>query len=167
MMAGKQIEQKIENEANDSALNELIDETVRLYRRLNLVAEEVHHQGEMSGGFRGILRSLNKEGAQTVPQLARARAVTRQHVQIIINRLVKEGHVEFVANPAHKRSPIVRLTPRGKKTIEAMDRREARLLSQSDLGVTDKQMREAARTLRAARRFFESDQWLRLLQKSK
>lgn len=148
-------------------LDELINETVLLFHRLKIVADEVHHQGETSGPLRGVLRSLDKAGAQTVPQLARARGVSRQHVQVIVNQLVAAGHVEYVANPAHRRSPFVRLTTPGKKTVDQMNRREARLLAQADLGVSDKKMHQAAETLRTVRQLFESEQWQRLLNTPK
>ncbi len=168
-MAGKH--KNIDNNSADAPFDTpfdgLIDETVKLYRRLNLVADEVHHQGEMSGGLRGILRELKKHGPQSVPQMARSRVVSRQHVQMIVNRLIEDGFVELIANPAHKRSPLVSLTPRGMKAVEAMNAHESKLMSGADLGVTDKRMREAAEALRTVREFFESDLWQRLLKQKK
>jgi DNA-binding MarR family transcriptional regulator len=162
-MAGKH--KNIDNNAADSAFNGLIDETVKLYRRLNIVAEEVHHQGEMSGGLRSVLRGLKKHGPQTVPHMARTRTVSRQHIQAIVNRLIEEGFVELIANPAHKRSPFVNLTKQGARAVEAMNAHEARLMSQADLGVGEKRLREAAAALRNVREFFESDLWQELLKR--
>ncbi|MDX2032799.1 MAG: MarR family transcriptional regulator [Blastocatellia bacterium] len=150
--------------AYDGAFNELIDETVRLYRRLSHVAEQVHNQGEMSGALRGMLRCLNREGPQTVPQLARSREVSRQHIQMLINRLEEEGYVALVENPAHRRSPLAKLTPRGSAAVEAMNSQEERLLSRADTGVSEAHMAEAAGTLRTIRQFFESDAWNRILK---
>src|SRR5262245_13349428 len=118
-MAGKEKKRatKVEKNSAESAFNRLIDETVKLYRRLNIAADEVHHQGKMSGGLRSILRGLKKEGPQTVPHMARVRAVSRQHVQMLVNHLIKDGLVELIANPASKRSPLVSLTPQGKKVV--------------------------------------------------
>lgn len=156
-----------ETESAESAFNSLINETAALFHRLRIVADEVHHQGEMSGGLRSILRSLNKLGEQTVPQMARERAVSRQHVQMLVNQLADAHYIEFVENPAHKRSAFVRLTAQGKKAVEAMNRREEKLLSKSSVGATDKKMREAAETLCQVRSFFESDEWKRLLKNQK
>ena len=154
-------------EAEESAFNQLINETVQLFHRLKIVADEVHQQGVMSGGLRGILRQLNKLSEQTVPQMARDRSVSRQNVQMLVNQLADDGFVEFVENPAHKRSPFVRLTTAGKKAVEAMNRREDKLISKNGVGVSDDRMREAARTLSQVRSFFESDKWKRLLKKPK
>lgn len=151
-------------EPEESAFNQLINETVQLFHRLKIVADEVHQQGEMSGGLRGILRQLNKHGEQTVPQMARDRSVSRQNVQMVVNQLAESGFVEFVENPAHKRSPFVRLTVAGKKAVETMNRREDKLISKTGIGVSDDQMREAAETLNQVRSFFESEKWKRLLR---
>jgi DNA-binding MarR family transcriptional regulator len=154
-------------ESTDSAFNVLINETSLLFHRLKIVADEVHHQGEMSGGLRSILRNLDKHGEQTVPQMARDRAVSRQNVQTLVNQLAEAAYVEFIENPAHKRSAFVRLTALGKKTVDAMNRREHKLLSKSGVGVPDKKMHEAAETLRAVRAFFESSEWKRMLKSLK
>jgi DNA-binding MarR family transcriptional regulator len=151
----------------ESAFDSLINETALLFHRLRIVADQIHHQGEISGGLRSILRGLDKSGAQTVPQMARARNVSRQHVQMLVNQLVRERCVEMVPNPAHKRSALVRLTAQGKKVVETMNHREVNLLSKSDLGVSDQELQEAAETLRAVRALFESEQWKRLIKTMK
>jgi DNA-binding MarR family transcriptional regulator len=152
---------------SESPFDSMINETVSLFHRLRVVADQIHHRGEMTGALRSILRSLDKLGEQTVPQMARARAVSRQHVQALVNQLVVERLVEFIANPAHKRSPLARLTPLGKKTVAAMNHNEASLLSKADLDVTDKDLRQAAETLRTVRAYFESERWKRLLKNLK
>lgn len=151
----------------ESPFNPMINETVLLFHRLRIVADQIHHRGEMTGALRSILRSLDKLGEQTVPQMARARAVSRQHIQALVNQLVEERLVEFIANPAHKRSPLARLTPLGKKTVDAMNRNEASLLSKADLGVSEKELREATETLRTVRAYFESERWKKLLKNTK
>ena len=147
--------------------NSMINETVSLFHRLRIVADQIHHRGEMTGALRSILRSLDKLGEQTVPQMARARAVSRQHVQALVNQLIVERLVELAPNPAHKRSPLARLTQLGKKTVDAMNHNEASLLGKADLGVTEKELREAAETLRTVRAYFESERWKKLLKIAK
>ena len=86
------------------ALEMLITETISLYQRLRAVAEDLHGFDRLSGGKRGVLRDLYINGEQTVPQMARSRPVSRQHIQTIVNPLHEEGLVKFVENPAHRRS---------------------------------------------------------------
>jgi DNA-binding MarR family transcriptional regulator len=73
-----------------------------------------------AGGEWGVLRMLVKQGAQTVPDMARSRPVSRQHCQTICNTLEAEGLVEFVDNPKHKRSKLVRATKKGRARFDAM-----------------------------------------------
>lgn len=151
----------------ESPLNSLVNETVLLFHRLRIVADQIHHRGETTGALRSILRSLDKLGEQTVPQMARARAVSRQHVQALVNQLVEERLVELISNPAHKRSPLARLTPLGKKTVDAMNHNEAGLLSKAGLSVSDQDLLQTAETLRTVRAYFESERWKRILKNVK
>ena len=73
-----------------------------------------------AGGEWGILRGLVKDGPQTVPEMARARPVSRQHCQTIANALEAQGLVEFVDNPKHKTSKLVRATKKGGVRFQSM-----------------------------------------------
>ena len=146
-----------------TALMTVFEETRALFHRLKLVVEQIHQEGQMSGGLRGVLRSLVAEGPQTVPQMARTRPTSRQHIQVLVNRLLELGLVELVDNPAHKRSRLVSLTPAGKKRIDAMNQREAALLQKFSVGISEKNLYSSARTLKKLRELFESDKWMVLL----
>ncbi len=147
-----------------AALEALFTETTALFHRLRVVAKQLHRQGEISAGKRGILRSLDRLGPQTVPQMARARPVSRQHIQALVNPLADQGYVEFTRNPAHKRSPLVRLTPQGQAVVEAMNRREAEVLAALKIDATEQELRDAAAVLRTVRQAFESDECQNLLE---
>lgn len=149
---------------DDTSLQALFGDAVALVHRLKAAAEELHHQGEMSAGRRGILMGLHRSGPQTVPQMARVRPVSRQHIQALVNPLAEEGYVELVDNPAHKRSRLVRLTPKGVDFVAAMRRRESCLLPQLAIDATEEEILNAARVLRAVRTAFESAQWRRLVE---
>src|SRR5689334_6217236 len=92
---------------------------------------------------RAALQLLQRCGPQTVPQIARVRFSSRQNIQILINRLQQEGLVELFTNPDHKRSALVRLTPRGQAIIAEAGKEMAELntrilpsFSQSELSST-------------------------------
>jgi DNA-binding MarR family transcriptional regulator len=135
----------------------LIDESVLLFRRLRGVAAEVHGRGALSAGRRYLLKDLSRHGPRTVPQLARARSVTRQHVQALVNPLVERGYLELTDNPAHKRSPLVRLTASGRGSVEEMNRRETGLWKGLEPGVSAAELRTAATALRAVRYALERE----------
>jgi len=135
-----------------AALGQLLDEAVLLARRLSALAAELHGEARLSGERRNLLRELDRRGPQTVPQLARLRSVTRQHVQALVNPLAEHGYVEFVDNPAHRRSHLVRLTPSGKAHLGELDRRETAALSRLEIEASREEIAAAAGVLRAVRR---------------
>jgi DNA-binding MarR family transcriptional regulator len=101
-----------------------------LFEEVRLLARRLSYAGNPNGdgfaaGALGVLRTLSEHGAQTAPQIGRLRGTSRQNIQILVNRLADEGLVEFVKNPAHKRSEFVRLTGLGKKTFEKEHGQEA------------------------------------------
>ena len=111
-----------------AAVMAVIEEAVALHLRAGTAVEQLHRRPELTSACRGVLRDLAHLGPHTVPQLGRRRDCSRQHVQVLVNRLVADGMAELVDNPDHRRSPLVRLTPRGKNTLETMWRREAELI---------------------------------------
>lgn len=150
--------------AADSHLEAVLYETVRLFHRLRVVMEELHHQGELSSGKSGILKSLDRHGPQTVPQMARARPVSRQYIQTLVNPLLKGHLVERLENPAHKKSPLLSLTERGEKLVQEMKRRERDALERLEVDLDADDLRSAREILQELRRAFESPAWQRSIR---
>ena len=93
--------------------------TIELYFRLEAATQAIAGFAQ-AGGEWGVLRMLAIEGQQTVPEMARSRPVSRQHCLTIANALKAQGFVEFIENPKHKRSHLVRITKKGRARYEAM-----------------------------------------------
>ncbi len=146
---------------------ELVREVTILFHRLRAAAEEVHQQGQLSGGRRELMRDLDRGGARTVPQIARARSFSRQHAQVLVNSLLEEGYVELQANPSHLKSHLIALTPPGKRFVDAMIRREEALWSAVGAGISERKLRDAVRTVREIRGMFESGDWKALMARRK
>src|SRR5215467_44304 len=91
--------------------------TIDVYFRLEAITVAIAGFAQAGGDY-GMLRLLIRDGAMTVPELARIRPISRQHCQNIINGLADQGYIEFVENPKHKRSHLVRVTKRGRATFE-------------------------------------------------
>ena len=104
-------------------------EVATLAKQLKAAARTLHRDHNLPAGGRSVLQSLEHEGPQSVPQLARARAASRQHVQVLVDRLAAAGHVQFMPNPAHKRSDLAQLTERGKDMLGTAIEREAQFLA--------------------------------------
>ncbi len=143
----------------ERALLELIGATATLFHRLHRVSERLHGGGTLSAGRRALLLDLATHGPQTVAHLARKRPVARQYIQLLAKDLERDGYVERATNPAHRRSPLVRLTARGRRRAGAIEAREAALLRTGRLPVGERELRAAGDTLRRVRAFFEGEEW--------
>jgi DNA-binding MarR family transcriptional regulator len=97
--------------------------------------------------------------------MARARPVARQHFQKIANMLNREGLVEFIPNPAHERSKLVRLTQKGQLFVKALTRREAKLIADLAADISVHDVQTATKVLRELKSKFASGEWKRLLER--
>jgi DNA-binding MarR family transcriptional regulator len=147
------------------AMESLIDETRLLFHRMKLVAEQLHGVEGITAGMRGVLFGLDRSGPQTVPQMASARPVSRQHIQMLVNPLVERRYVELVDNPAHKRSKLVRLTPKGRRLVDRMRERESKILGALGSGMSEKQLRSAATVAHSLREILAGEEWQRWIDR--
>jgi DNA-binding MarR family transcriptional regulator len=127
----------------------LFDEVRLLDHRLVRSAELLHADQEVSVPGRAVLEFLQRSGPTAVPDIARARYVSRQHIQTIVDSLIDRDLVEGRPNPAHRRSLLFALTDAGARTIVAMHEREREFLEQC-LAAIDRTEVEAATELLAA-----------------
>jgi DNA-binding MarR family transcriptional regulator len=115
------------------AIAELMLEVAQCFFRIRAVGQKTGLITSWGGGAFGFMRSLALLGPLTVPQIAEMRPTSRQRMQRLADELAAEGLLEFVDNPKHRRSKLVRLTGNGEERYREMN---ARLLSiASTMGV--------------------------------
>lgn len=137
---------------DEPAFESLGREVRGLFHQLRAAAEGIHAEhGGLPVAQRAVLESLHRDGPTSVPALARARPVSRQHIQVLVNALLAEGLVETTPNPGHRRSPLVALTRAGAKRFSEMRARERRALARLELGASEAELRTATRVLQAVR----------------
>jgi len=134
------------------ALSDLGMEVIHTYFRLRAAGEKIGATPPAGAGSFGLLRSLKKDGPQTVPQLARAHEVSRQHVQVLANGLAEQALVEFVDNPAHKRSKLLRITEPGERRLANLAERIADAYDEIAPGMDPSEIRAAIKVLSELRR---------------
>ncbi len=139
------------------ALRKLTDEARRLVHRLDRAAEALHAPDDLTGGERAVLVELAEEGPRTVPEMARARPVTRQHIQSTVNPLLAHGLVELVDNPRHRRSKLVRLTEAGRAVVAKIRGREGRVVAALVPRLDARDLETTARTLAKLGGLFQAD----------
>jgi DNA-binding MarR family transcriptional regulator len=103
------------------AIAELMLEVAQCFFRIRAIGQKTGHITSWGGGAFGFMRSLALIGPLTVPQIAGMRPTSRQRMQRLADELAAEGLVEFIDNPRHRRSKLVRLTPKGEASYGELD----------------------------------------------
>lgn len=84
----------------------------------------------ITAAMRAVMEYLDGNGPEAVPNIARAKNVSRQHIQQLADALVQAGFAKWGDNPRHKRSALLMLTAEGKKRFAEIRRREAKALAE-------------------------------------
>jgi DNA-binding MarR family transcriptional regulator len=130
---------------------QLIDEVRLLEHVLVRAAEVLHSSTGVSVAGRAVLEFVERHGPTPVPDIARARHVTRQHIQVIVDALTEQGLVSRAPNPGHRSSPLITLTRVGARTIDSIHNREHRLLDRRMAAIAERDVRAATVVLAAVR----------------
>src|ERR1700761_3776974 len=115
------------------AFTELVEQVRATFFELRRISETMLDDLDCTGAERSLLVELDKAGPRTVPQLARARAVSRQAMQRAADRVIERGWARAVDNPEHQRSSLIELAPLGARVLDKIRDREAALLSKTKL----------------------------------
>ena len=145
------------------ALGRVIDETRALFHRLRLAAEQLHAADRLTAGERAVLVELATQGPRTVPAMASARPVSRQHIQTLVNALLKRALVTLVDNPRHQRSKLVGLTRKGRALTKTVRSREEKILVKLGRELDATELGQAAEVLGHVRELFAGDRYQRSL----
>jgi DNA-binding MarR family transcriptional regulator len=140
----------------------LFDEARLLFHALKQWSDTLHAELGITTAMRGVLELILLGGAATVPDMARVRGVSRQHIQQQVDALLERGLLERQDNPAHKRSSLIALTDKGRALIQNMRAEELNALSRMQVGVSDNALLEAAQVLSAWRAALQRDAAARL-----
>jgi DNA-binding MarR family transcriptional regulator len=104
------------------------EEVAALVATVFEVAGELRRVGETEAATAGQTQarwqvlSVVSDGEWTVPRAARRLGIKRQSVQRTVDLLVDDGLVTLHENPHHARSPLVRLTPAGRRVLDRINR---------------------------------------------
>lgn len=97
-------------------LTALIVPVIKLEAHFSRAGEAIAAAGGQTLARWLVLETASR-GPATVAQIARRLELTRQSVQRVADLLDEDGLTEYVDNPAHQRSKLVRITPRGRETL--------------------------------------------------
>jgi DNA-binding MarR family transcriptional regulator len=140
--AGPKVDSKAE------ALTELMLEVAQCFFRIRAVGQKTGLITSWGGGAFGFIRSLALLGPLTVPQIAQMRPTSRQRMQRLADELAAEGLVEFIDNPKHRRSKLVRLTPTGDARYRELNARFLSIASTMGVALSEEDIRKTIEIVR-------------------
>ena len=130
------------------AIAELMLEVAQCFFRIRAVGQKTGLITSWGGGAFGFIRSLALLGPLTVPQIAQMRPTSRQRMQRLADELAAEGLVEFIDNPKHRRSNLVRLTRKGDARYRELNARFLTIASAMVVGLNEGDIRRATEIVR-------------------
>lgn len=130
------------------AIADLMLEVAQFFFRLRAVGQRTGLITSWGGGAFGFMRSLAVIGPLTVPQIAQMRPTSRQRMQRLADELAAEGLVEFIDNPRHRRSKLLRLTRKGDARYREMGARFLAIASTMGAGLGEADIHKTTGILR-------------------
>ena len=112
--------------------------TRRLFRALAQKSNDSLQDLGISVAERAVMEFLHLDEKLSVPEIAQRYQVSRQHVQVTVNRLLDAGILATAVNPRHKRSPLIALTGKGKGLFQTIKARDARAIKKMFSNVPEK-----------------------------
>ena len=135
-------------DSKSEATAELMLEVAQCFFRIRAVGQKTGLITSWGGGAFGFIRSLALLGPLTVPQIAQMRPTSRQRMQRLADELVAEGLVEFIDNPKHRRSKLVRLTRKGDARYRELNARLLAIASTLGVALTEADIRRTIEIVR-------------------
>jgi DNA-binding MarR family transcriptional regulator len=130
------------------AVAELMLEVAQCFFRIRAVGQKTGLITSWGGGAFGFIRSLALLGPLTVPQIAQMRPTSRQRMQRLADELAAEGLVEFIDNPKHRRSNLVRLTRKGDACYRELNARFLAIASTLGVALSEAEIRRTTESVR-------------------
>jgi len=130
------------------AVAELMLEVAQCFFRIRAVGQKTGLITSWGGGAFGFMRSLALLGPLTVPQIAEMRPTSRQRMQRLADELAAEGLVEFIDNPKHRRSKLVRLTLKGDARYRELNARFLSIASTMGVALSEADIRKTIEIVR-------------------
>ena len=132
----------------------------RLFRAMADTADQYLKDDELTAADRAVMEFLYPEQQLSVPAIAAKYRVSRQHVQVTVNQLISRGLIRALANPQHKRSPLMRLSELGRETFAEIRRNESVIIEKMFADLRSEDVDVTRQLLRSLLVRFESGELL-------
>lgn len=138
------------------ALNNLILEIFRVNGRLTRAGDALSRDLGLTSARWQVLGATHAT-PRTVAQIARHYELTRQGVLWVVQAMARDGLVELVRNPEHRRAKLVRHTAEGNALYREISRRQRRWVSDLAISFNVAELQEAEALLTRVSALFVDD----------
>jgi len=114
---------RLEHTTKGAALTDLILTIFEANGRLLRFGDDMGRDLSITAARWQVMGAVERK-PKTVAQIARDFELTRQGVLWVVRALTREGFVESVDNPHHRRAKLVRQTAKGQATHKIISRRQ-------------------------------------------
>lgn len=103
-----------------------------------------------------IMGAIEKSDVRlTVPEIGRVMGQSRQASQRIVDVMAKDGLVDFIDNPSHKRAKHVTLTAEGKRIYNLLDNKQATWAAKVATELSREELEVTFNTIRKMAKYFD------------
>lgn len=138
------------------AFTELVLEVFRLNGLLLQAGDRLTEPVGLSSARWQVL-GVVEHGPAPVANVARIMGLTRQSVQQTADALARDGFVEYLDNPHHRRAKLIALTPRGRKALDRVVESHGAWANRIAPAVSLRRLQTAVNALRELRERLEQD----------
>ncbi len=136
--------------ATDDAFQDVLLALFRLHGQVLHAADVMSADAGLSGARWQVMKVVARR-PMTVSQVARRLGLQRQSVQRTADGLREQGLAEVLPNVDHARAGLIGLSAAGRRTLEALQRRQQAWLDRCLRGATRADMDAAGRVARGPR----------------
>lgn len=133
--------------SKESTVYEVIWLIRRLFRAMGKQADDYLSDSGLTAADRAVMEFLFPDEKLSVPEIATRYDVSRQHVQVTVNGLLRTGLLRTEMNPRHKRSPLIRLSELGEATFAEIRSNESALIDDWFAGIASDSLQITRDTL--------------------
>lgn len=140
---------------NGSAFTQLILEVFRLNGILLETGNVLSHPVGLSSARWQVL-GVVEHSPTPVAHVARIMGLTRQSVQQTADALAKDGFITYTENPHHRRSKLMKITPKGRQALDYVQQCQVDWANQIGAPHSLEDLKTAVKVLQQLRESLES-----------
>lgn len=140
----------------DDLAYRLTYEVRTLFHRMVEAVDAMHEDTGVTTAMRAVMECLAGKKQKSVPQIARERSVSRQHIQTLANALLDRDLIRTKTNPDHKRSQLIYLTEEGEKLFRTMRLKERKALETVGGLASRRDLQKTLDTLQTLNGYFDT-----------